>query len=130
MTQTAHQRQLERELLGAEKMTFGSVYKAVGWYARATMDPDKRLALSMLPDSRGVSTPGYLAARDLTCAAIANSLKGLNYAELFVEWCSTDRSQEDLAKDEGFPSVYALKMTMRRTEDLLEPRLRERGVLE
>lgn len=128
--QTPEQRRIERELLGAEKLTFSSVHKAVGWYARATMDPDKRLALSMLPDSRGVSTPGYLAARDLTCAAITNSLAGIRYAALFVEWCSTDRTLQDLAQDEGFPSVYALKMTMRRTEDMLEPRLRERGVLE
>lgn len=130
MTQTAHQRQLERELLGAERMTFSSVHRALTWYARATMDPDKRLALSMIPDSRGTSSPEYLAARDLTCAAIASSLKGLHHGALLVEWCSTDLTGADLAQDNGFPSLYSFKQAMRRTEDLLEPRLRERGVLE
>ena len=117
-------------MLGAEKITFSSVAKALAWYARNVMDPDDRASMSMLPDSRGANSAAYLAGRDLTCAAITLSLQGLHHAELLVRWCSSRSSQEDLAKDEGFPSVYALKLTLRHTECLVEPRLRERGVLE
>lgn len=127
LERAAEQVRLEREL-GAGIRSFPDVERALKWYAETHAGPAPLRAIP-LELGPGPRPSQERAERDATWFAINRALAGLHHAHLLVEWHQSWRSPASMARDEGFPSEYALRLTMRWTERLLAARMRERGLL-
>jgi hypothetical protein len=118
--------------LRCEFRTFKTVRGALVWYARYGAGDD---------DGNDVHVSVSFEQRERnqnTCAMMMLALQPsmpevdtftLQHIPKLVEWHCAYVSQRELATDWGFPSLYALRKTMQWTENVLENRLRVRGLL-
>jgi hypothetical protein len=118
---------IEREL-GASVRTFCSVAAALRWFAEVAAGPAPLRAMP-LEQGPGPRSAESRSERDATHAAILCAVAEVHHAPLLVEWTLAWRTERDMAQDEGFSSVKAMRHALRRTEQLLAVHLRERGVL-
>jgi hypothetical protein len=119
--------------LRCEHRRFRSVKAAMVWFARYGAHDG---------DGNDVHVQQSVAQRELnqnTYALLLLALRptapdvdgfDLVHIDKLVEWHCAWTPQAELAKDWGFPNLHTLRQTMRWTEQVLEHRLRRRGLLE
>lgn len=124
---------LAREL-GCEHRTFKRIKDALVWFARyrsGDKDDERMIPAVTNIAARGRAQNTY-AMLLLALRPTAPGIDGftLVHTAKLVEWHCAYIPQSELAKDWGFPSQHALKLTMRWTEQILRVRLEARGLLE
>lgn len=119
--------------LGCEHRVFRSVKAAMVWFARYGEHDDDgndvRVRSSAEARERSQNTYAMLL---LALRPTAPGVDGfdLQHVDKLVKWHCAYDPQQELVQDWGFPSLYAARQAMRWTEQVLERRLRARGLLE
>ena len=107
---------------------FRNLGAALRWFLNSSGGPQPVRAIPIEP-AQGSTT---LEARDeaqATWAAILLALRDVKRADLLLEWHNCYSSDENFARDQGFPSGESFHRAMVKTEQTVRERLQNSGVL-
>lgn len=119
--------------LHCEHRVFRSVKAAMVWFARYGANDgdgnDVRVQQSLEAREQSQNTYALLLLALRPTAPGVDSFTLLHVGKL-PDWHCAYTTQRELSKDWGFPNLYTTRQVMRWTEQVLEHRLRVRGLIE
>lgn len=117
--------------LRCEHRTFRSVKGAMVWFARygANDGDGNDVRVQQSVESREQNQNTYAMLLLVLRPTAPDDHFELVHIGKLPDWHCAYTTQREMAKDWGFPNLHTLRQTMRWTEQVLEQRLRTRGLL-